>query len=207
MLEFRPTEVPTTRPKILLVHHWVKFSPNFPDALGYARGKSFSIEAQQQVSYELSYTLKEGCYHDVNLSNEDAGEKLYPNNSAHLYEVLIGLREGNYYLIPYFPAGYPVFRLDYSTMSPLVSDADRKYLGTIRPSESPPENAMLRLYFLNKLDPVILRVCVDEGVAYEKCTLEFLINRCLIKEGTAPASVTPKFIEYLDEIKNLVPGG
>jgi hypothetical protein len=206
MLEFRPTEVPTTRPKILLVHHWVEFSSKFPESLDAVRGKKFSIDAQQQDSYELTYELKEGCYYDLNLSNEDAGEKLYPDNSQNLYEMLIGLREGNYYLIPYFPAGYPVYRLDYPTMAPLVSDSKNKYLGTIKPYESPSDDPKLKLYLVFKLTPIILRVCVDNGVKYEKCTLEILINRCLLKPGTPPAGVTPKFIEYLDQVKTLTPG-
>jgi hypothetical protein len=206
VFEFRPTEVPTTRPKILLVHHWVEFSNKFPDGLSHVKGKKFSIEAQQQVSYELSHTIKEGCYYDINLSNEDAGEKLYPNDTQNLYEMLIGLKEGNYYLMPYFPANYPVYRLDYATMSPLVSDSKLKYLGTIKPYESPPGNETLKLYLMYKLTPIILRVCVDEGVGYEKCTLEILINRCLMKEGTPPAGVTPKFIEYLSQIESLTPG-
>jgi hypothetical protein len=207
MLEFRPTEVPSTRPRILLTHHWVEFSQRFPDGLDFVKGKKFSIEAQQQVSYPLSFTLKEGCYYDINFSNEDAGEKLYPDNTNNLYEVLIGLKEGNYYLIPYFPADYPVYRLDYPTMAPLVSDSERKHLGNIKPADSPADNPQLRFYFVYKLTPVILRVCVDEGVDYEKCTLELLINRCLMKQGTPPTSVTPKFIEYLDQIKTLTPGG
>jgi len=175
--------------------------------LDFVKGKSFSIAAQQQDSYELSFTIKEGCYYDINLSNEGAGEKLYPNDSMHLYEMLIGLKGGNYYLLPYFPANYPIYQLDFATMVPLVSDSKKKYLGIIKPYESPPDNQQLRLYLVHKLTPIILRVCVDEGVAYEKCTLEFLINRCLLKNGTPPAGVTPKFIEYLDEIKNLAPVG
>jgi hypothetical protein len=194
LIEFRPTELPTVRPRILLVGHWVKFSSGFPDNLDFVKGQAFSITAQQQVSYALSYSLKEGCYYDINLSNEDAGEKLYPDNRMHLYEMLIGLRDGNYFLMPYFPADYPIYRLDYATMSPLVS-------------ETPPDNPTLRLYLLYDQTPVILRVCVDDGVAYEKCTLEILINRCLMKAGTPPVNITPKFIEYLDEIKTLTPVG
>jgi len=206
MLEFRPTEVPSTRPRILLTKHWVEFSPRFPEGLSHVKGKKFSIEAQQQVAYELSYKIKEGCYVDINLSNEDAGKKLYPDTSENLYEVLFGLKDGNWYIIPYFPADYPIYRLDYPDMSPLVSHAERKYLGTIKPYESPPDDPKLKLYLVFKLKPIILRLAIDEGVSYEKCTLEILINRCLMKEGTLPAGAPVKFIRYLDEIKTLTPG-
>ncbi|MBA7568758.1 hypothetical protein ES708_10492 [subsurface metagenome] len=140
MIEVRPTEVfagVQPRPKILLVNHWVKFSNNFPDSLDHIKGKSARILKQQQVSYELSWIIKEDCYKDINLSNEDSGEKLYPDVADNLYEVLIGFKPGNYLCHVYFPADYPLYRLDYPDMSPLISSDTYKYLGAIKPSDFP----------------------------------------------------------------------
>lgn len=201
MIELRPVEVPTARPKILLVDHWVKFSANFPDYLKHVKNKTFRIARQVQVAYELSYILKEACYKDINLSNEDTGVKLYPDADDNLYEMLIGFKPGNYYIIPYFPADQPIYRLDYATMTPLVSDAALKYLGTIKPADSPAEDPKFKLYLVHELKPVILRLVADDGVDYEKITMEILINRCNMSEETPEEKVPVKKVEYLDALK------
>ncbi len=209
MIEVRPTEVfagVQPRPKILLVNHWVKFSNNFPDTLDHVKGKTVRIAKQQQVSYELSWIVKEDCYKDVNLSNEDAGEKLYPDVTDNLYEVLIGFKPGNYLCHVFFPAAYPLYRLDYPDMSPLISSDAYKYLGAIKPSDSPVENPTFKLYLVYKLKPIILRLYADDGVDYEKATMQFSINRCLMERGVPPPHITPKPILYLDEIKWLSAG-
>lgn len=209
MIELRPVEVPTTRPKITLVDWWLKFSNNFPDSLSYVKGKTVRILKQQQVVYPLSRKVKEACYVDINLSNEDAGEKLYPDAADNLYEVLVGFKEGNYFCHVYFPANYPIYQLDYPDMNPILSSATLKYLGAIKPSDSPVDNPIFKLYLLKDLKPVILRLVADDGVDYEKITLEFTINRCLMQPSTPPPDVKPKPIQYLDEIKWLKagPGG
>jgi len=214
MIELRPPGVTLetkAQARILLPNHWVKFSDTFPGYLKHVGGKTMRVAKQVQVTYELSWILKEACYIDVNLSNEDTGQKLYPGADDNVYEMLIGLKPGNYYIIPYFPAEQPLYRLDYPTMTPLVADAALKYLGTVKPSDSPYLGnktgfeawslATFRLYLVNELKPVILRVVTEDGVDYEKCTLEFFVNRCQMEEGTPPDNVSPKRIEYLDSLK------
>lgn len=215
MIEVRPTEVfagVQPRPKILLPDYWVKFSDNFPTALNHVKGKFMRIAKQQQVTHELSWILKEACYKDINLSNEDAGEKLYPDVSDNLYEMLIGFKPGNYLCHVYFPSDYPLYRLDYPNMSPLISDAAKKYLGAIKPSDSTIDNPTFKLYLVYNLKPFILRLYADDGVDYEKISLHFTINRCLMVEGTPPPGLPAERIKpilYLDEIKwlSLGPGG
>ena len=204
MIEVRPVQtVERIAPvsKILLVNQWIQFSNNYPDTLDYIKGKSAQILKQQQVDYQLSWTIKENCYKDINLSNEDSGEKLYPDVSENLYEVLIGFKPGNYLCQVFFPADYPIYRLDYPDMSPLISSSSLKYLGAIKPSDSPADNPIFKLYLLYRLKPVILRLYADDGVDYEKITLDFCINRCLMGFGMPPPHITPKPILYLDEIK------
>lgn len=208
MIELRPPGVTLetkAQPRILLPDHWVKFSDKFPDALKHVKGKTMRVTKQVQVTFPRSWIIKENCYVDVNLSNEDTGEKLYPEAVDNLYEMLIGLKPGNWYLIPYFPAEQPVYRLDQSDMRPLLSDGKLRYLGNVRPEDSPPENKSFRIYLVYQLTPVILRLVCDGGVDYEKCTLDLLINRCQLLERSdtnpMPDYVTPKRIEYLDELK------
>jgi hypothetical protein len=192
-------------PRVLLPGHWIKISDNFPDSLDYLKsgktGKTYRIAKSVQVTYPLDYTIKEACYKDINLSDENAGVKLYPYAKGNMYEMLIGLHEGNYYIIPYFPSGQPVYRLDYSTMTPLVSDASLKYIGNIKPSDSPVENPVFKLYLFYKLDPIILRIVADDGVDYTKVILEFTVNRCALEEDTPPPNVIPKLIPYIEELK------
>ena len=203
MIELRPTDYADLayKPRVLLPGHWIKFSDKFPDHLSHVKGKSMRIVKQVQVAYELSWIIKEAHYKDINLSNEDTGEKLYPDSADNLYELTIGLKPGNCYIIPFFPAEQPIYRLDYPTMLPLVSDAALKYLGTIKPSDSPVENPRFKLYLIYQLKPIILRIVADDGVDYEKITWEIMINRCQMEEGTPPEHVTPKPIEYLDNLK------
>lgn len=208
MIEVRPTETfagVQPRPKILLPTWWVKFSGNFPDSLKHVQGKFFTIEQQEQVRYPITKVIKEDCYIDLNLSNEDTGEKLYPDVATHLYEMLIGFEEGHYICQVYFPANYPIYALDYPGMTPLITNDTYKYLGAIKPEDSPIKNPIFKLYTIYDMSPVILRLYVDDGVDYEKVSLEFMINRCVMKEqpslapGVDPKKV--KLIQYLDEIK------
>lgn len=215
MLELRPPGVTLetrAQTRILLPDYWIKFSDRFPDHLDHVRGKRMKVTKQQQVTYELSYIVKEACYYDLNISNESSGVNLYPDADDHLYEMIIAMKPGNYYVIPYFPADQPIYRLDEPTMTPLVSSASLKYIGKVRPSDSPfitddegLTNAWsladFKMYIVNEMKPLIFRIVADDGVAYEKCTLEFLINRCVIQEGVPPDGITPKPILYLDEIR------
>lgn len=218
MIELRPVEtVERIKPavKVLLVNQFVKFSNKFPSALAHVKGKTARIAAQQQVTYELSWILKEAYYRDINLSNEDTGEKLYPDVSENIYEMLIGFKPGNYFVHVYFPADYPIYRLDYPDMYPLISSASLKYLGAIKPSDSPVENPTFKLYLVYELKPIILRIYADDGVDYEKISMQFTVNRCLMDFGPEwpdlpvplkPPAITPKPILYLDEIKTLTLG-
>lgn len=204
MLELRPTETyagVTPRPKVLLQNHWIQASKAFPDGLSHIRGKTMRVAATAQIEWSRSLIVKEGCYVDLNLSNDTGQELLYPNDGQNMFEVLIGMHPGNYYIIPYFPAGQPIWRLDEPTMTPTMSHATNKYLGGVKPQASPVENPILKLYLFYKLKPIILRVVADDGVDYEKCRLEFLFNRCKLVEETPPANVAPKYIPYLDELK------
>lgn len=205
MIELRPVDIfagVEPKPKILLPNHWIAFSSGWPTDLDFVRGKTARIALQQQVPYEISYILKEGVYKDIDLSNETAtSENLYPEANDHLYEILIGLKDGNYFAHVYFPIDFAIYRLDDPDMYPQVSSTTYKYLGAIKPSDSPADNPTFKIYAVNDLKPVYLRLVVDEGIDYEKCTLKLLINRCKMSFEVPPPHIMPKPIPYLDEIK------
>ncbi|MDP2953978.1 MAG: hypothetical protein Q8O76_11765 [Chloroflexota bacterium] len=204
MLELRPVDSwvgVSPRPRVLLPRQWVKFSTKFPSPLEHVSGKTMQIVKNVQVAYPLSWILKESRYFDVNFSNDIGAELLYPDNAENLYEVLIGMEPGNYFAIPYFPADQPIYRLDYSTMTPTLTDAKLRYLGIVRPQDTPPGNPILRFYFVYRLKPCYLRLIADDGVDYEKVTLQLTVNRCQMEQGTPPSDVSPKYIEYLDSLR------
>ena len=203
MLETRPIEVYENiypRPRVLLPGHNVQFSSQFPDSLSAYGGKTFKITKTVQVRYELSWVLPALHYKDINLSNEDSGEKLYPESSDEFYETLIGFKPGNYFGLIYFPANQPIYQLGYYTMIPTISDAALKYLGAIRPEDTPPDNPILKVYTFYKLDPFIIRMAVDNGIDYDKMTWVITINRCKIEAYTPPQGEPVKYIPYITEL-------
>jgi len=202
VLEVRPVEIYENvypRPKVLLPGHNVQFSNKFPDSLDFVKGKTFKITSTIQVSYELSWMLPALHYKDINLSNENAGEKLYPEAGDELYEMLLGFKPGNYFTQIYFPTDMPVYKLGYYTMVPLISDAALKYLGAIKPEDSPADDPILKLFTVFKLNPFIFRISVDNGIDYEKMTWKILINKCKLAEFSPPAGATVKYIPYITE--------
>jgi len=203
MLEVRPIDVfeqVWPRPKVLLPGHNIQFSNGFPDGLDHVKGKTFRITKTAQVNYELSWILPELHYKDINLSNEDAGEKLYPEATDEVYETLIGFKPGNYFTLIYFPADQPIYRLGYYSMTPLITNASLKYLGAVKPEDSPVGTSTLKLYTVYKLKPFIFRISIDNGVAYDKISWVITINKCKLE--SVPGPVEPvKYIPYIDELK------
>jgi hypothetical protein len=202
MIQTRPNSVYENiipQPNVLLPGQGVQFSDQFPDTLDHVKGKTFTVSKSVQVRYELSWILPSLYYKDIDLANGSSGEKLYPDQSDELYEILIALKPGNYFTQVYFPANQPVYKLSYNTMYPDVSNAALKYLGAIRPEDSPPENPIFRLYTVYRLTAFILRMVVDDSVDYEKMSLDFTINRCKLVEETPETMV--KYIPYITELQ------
>jgi len=202
MLEVRPVEIYENvypRPKVLLPGHNVHFSDGFPDGLSAYKGKTFRITKTNQVNYELSWILPELHYADINLSNEEEGQKLYPESTSEFYEMLVGFKPGDYFTLIYCPADQPIYRLGYYTMTPLISSASLKYLGAIKPEDSPASNPILRLYTFFKLIPFIFRISVDNGVNYDKMTWRLCVNKCKIEQYMPPEGMPVKYIPYISE--------
>ncbi|MBA7553594.1 hypothetical protein ES705_46188 [subsurface metagenome] len=140
----------------------------------------------------------------MDLSNSAGGENIYPENTKTLYEVALGFKPGNYMVHFYIPAGEYVSRLEQAGMVPDVTHATRRYLGARKPEDSPYDDKRIFLYFVKDLEPVILRVFVDTGCDFEKCVLGLIVNKCYLKEITAPTSeqlARAKKLLYYSELR------
>ena len=207
MIEQRPMPLATVSPgvpKLLQEGFYVKFTDKWPVTLPHVSGRFFTIERTNEVPYDLSYILPTNDYRDVDLSNQAGGENIYPENTKTLYEVALGFKPGNYMVHFYIPAGEYVSRLEQAGMVPDVTHATRRYLGARKPEDSPYNDKRIFLYFVKDLEPVILRVFVDTGCDFEKCVLGLIVNKCYLKEITAPTSeqlARAKKLLYYSELR------
>ena len=207
MLEYLPTPLATVSPgvpKLLQENFFVKFTEAWPAELSYVRDKCFRIEKTNQVPHDLSYIIPSADFRDVDLSNAAGGENIYPENVYTLYEVLLGFKPGNYLVHFYIPAGEYVSRLEQAGMVPDVAHATRRYLGAKKPEDSPYDDKRIYMYFVKDLEPLILRVFVDNGIDFEKCVLGLTVNKCRLTQIAVP---TPdqlrlaKTIHYYSELR------
>lgn len=207
MLDLKESPLATVSPgvpKLLQEGYFVRFPDNWPAELSNIRGKTFQVNVTNQVPYDLSYIIPSDDYRDVDLSNAASGENLYPENINTLYEVVIGFKPGNYMTHIYVPAGEAVSRLEQASMNPSVASATLRYLGAIKPSDSPYDDKRLFLYFIKNVEPMIFRLFVDTGQDFEKCVLGITVNKCRLAQLASP---TPdqqrlaKVIKYYSELR------
>jgi len=209
MIELRPTSEATVSPgvpKLLQDKYLVRFTDAWTESgeCAFLAGKTYQIKKTNQVPYDLHYIIPTADFRDVDLSNAAGGESLYPENTKTLYEVAIGFKPGNYLIDMFIPAGVDVSRLEQANMIPNLANAVLRYLGAIKPADSPYNDKRLFLYFVKDLEPTIFRTYVDGGVAFEKCVFGLVVNKCYLGPVEAP---TPeqlrlaKEIEYYTELR------
>ena len=207
MIELKPTSMATVSPgvpKLLQEGYYVKFTDAWPAAHSKVKGKLFQIAETNQVPYDVFHTLPTNDYRDVDLSNSAGGENLYPTNVSTLYEVLLGFKPGNYLTQFFIPAGEALSRLAQAGMVPSPTSATLRYLGARKPEDSPYEDKRIFMYFVNDLEPLILRLLVDTGIDFEKCVLGFTVNKCrlsLIATPTPDQVRLAKVIRYYSELR------
>ncbi len=206
MLELRPVSLARVSPGVpalLQEGHFVRFTDAWPDALDHVKGGSFQIDRVNQVPYDLSYIIPTGDYRDVDISNSDDGEKIYPANVKTLYEIALGFKPGNYLAHFYIPSGEYVNRLEYTGMVPDVSSSTRRYLGARKPADSPYDDKRIFIYSVYKLEPLIIRLYVEAGIEFEKCVLGLIVNKCYLKPVslTAEQMARAKVIRYYTELR------
>jgi len=206
MLELKPQPLATVSPpvpKILQEGFFVRFTDQWPLTLPHVKGKTFQVEKTNQVPYDLSYIIPANDYRDVDLSNAVGGENIYPENTKTLYQTLIGFHPGNYLVHFYIPAGEYVHRLEQAGMVPNVAHATLRYLGARKPEDSPHTDKRIFAYAVKDLEPLILRVFVDNGVGFCKAILSLLVNKCYLKEITPTAEQFAKAlkIDYYSSLR------
>ncbi|GAI24967.1 unnamed protein product, partial [marine sediment metagenome] len=103
----------------------------------------------------------------------------------------------------YIPAGEYANRLEQAGMVPNVAHATHRYLGARKPEDSPYDDKRIFIYSVKDLEPLILRVFVDDGVDFEKCILGLVVNKCYLKQITPTAEQFAKAlkIQYYSELR------
>ncbi|KKL12967.1 hypothetical protein LCGC14_2530500, partial [marine sediment metagenome] len=89
-------------------------------------------------------------------------------------------------------------------MYPDLTDTKKKYLGARQPKDSPYDDPRIKLYFVKDLAPLIMRLFVLGGVDYEKIVAGLMVNKCLMREITAPTEdqrLKAKVIRYYDYLR------
>ncbi|GAH96576.1 unnamed protein product, partial [marine sediment metagenome] len=102
------------------------------------------------------------------------------------------------------PAGKSVHGLEYAQMYPDLTNVKRKYLGARQPKDSPYEDPRIKLYLVKDLAPLIMRLFVLPGVAFEKIVVGLTINKCQMRELEAPTEdqvLKAKVIRYYDYLR------
>lgn len=220
MLEYKPTPLATVAPGVpglLQDGYYVKFSDAWPSTLtqvSYAdgtsptgnRGKFFKVGPVNQVPYDISYIIPANDYRDVDFSNVASAfnENLYPTNNRTLYEITMGWKQANMLAHFYIPAGEYVNRLEQASMAPNVTSPTLRYLGAKRPEDSPYDDHRIYLYTVFNMEPFILRLFVDSGVAHDKVITGLVVNKCYLTEVSAPSDEQlkrAKLLRYYTEIR------
>ena len=206
MLELKPMPEATVSPgvpKLLQEGYYVRFTDQWPLTLPHVKGKFFQVEKTNQVPYDITRIIPGGNYTDIDLSNATGGENIYPENTKTLYETILGFKPGNYLVHFYIPAGEYVHRLEQAGMVPNVASATLRYLGARKPEDSPYDDKRIFMYSVKDLEPLILRLLVDNGVAWEKMILGIVVNKCYLKQITPTAEqlARAKKIDYYTELR------
>ncbi len=206
MLELKPMPEATVSPgvpKLLQEGFFVRFTDQWPLTLPHVKGKFFQVEKTNQVPYDITRIIPGGNYCDVDMSNATGGENIYPENTKTLYETILGFKPGNYLVHFYIPAGEYVHRLEQAGMVPNVTSATLRYLGARKPEDSPYDDKRIFSYSVKDLEPLILRLLVDNGVDFEKMVLGLVVNKCYLKEITPTSEqlARSKCIRYYPELR------
>lgn len=178
------------KPEDLLLRKgsWLKFSDAWPDTPAkWAKGKVFAVSEEPLiVPFQASYILPGADYKDIDLSNATAGLKLYPENEGRVFQIAVGFKPGQYLVHTYIPTPRYIYALEDSSMFPDVTSAANKYLGAKVPEESPFDAPLWQLFAIKDMSAFMLRLYVLDGVDFEKVTLGFWINKCMLKVIESP---------------------
>lgn len=189
----RTIEFPPTK-REYQVGDYLTFSSAWPSNLGIAPNHTYQVAFRQDVPYDLSNIIQAGDYKDVNISDNTQNdatnplyENLYPYGTQNtLYQILVGLKPGNFMLHLYMPYDQWILGLEFTNMVPNdqnMYDPRLKYIGSIKPEDSPYYDPRLQIVTVYNMVPFYLRFLVDTGDD-EKCIAPLIINHCQLKDLT-----------------------
>lgn len=207
MIEQIPSPLATVRsgyPKLLQEGFLVRFTQVWPETLSFVSGKTFEIQKTNVVPYDLHYIIPGNDFRDVDISNQAGGENLYPTSTKTLYQMAVGFKPANALCILYIPAGEYAKRLEQASMVNNLTLPTLRYLGAIKPEDSPYDDKRLFIYSVYHLEPLIMRLYVDAGVLFDKVVLGLDINKCYLKELPRPTPeqlAKAKVIQYYSETR------
>jgi hypothetical protein len=193
---------------------WVTFSKEWQGNIqADIPGGSFVVADEPViVKYPLTRLIPGNDFVDIDLSNQTmpsaAGvggtQQLYPGRPGVMYQLIVGLKPGHYFIPVYIPGGSPIYTLSSSFLTgPIFTAADgRRYLGAKTPEDSPDKSPLLSFFTLQNMPSIVLRLYADTGVNFEKIILTFNVNKCKISpvnlsaDQASRAMKIPWYTEY-----------
>jgi hypothetical protein len=176
----------------------ITFSNAWPSQLGILPGHTYKVVWRADVPYDLSYIIGTADYKDVNISDNTQNaptnpqyENLYPYGTQNtIYQILLGFKPGNYMCHLYMPYDQWILGLEFTNMVPNdanMSNPRLKYIGSIKPEDSPHYDPRLTIVTVYNMVPFYLRYLTDSGVTgdAEKCITNMIINHCQLVDVTA----------------------
>ena len=168
--------------------------------IDWVAGKFFQIKEAVLVPWDRGFIIPGNDHKDLDLSNAGGGLLLYPEAEGIVYEILIGLKPGNYQIGVYIPGVHDyLLALADTDAYPHLTCPERRFLAAIIPEDSPYNNPLLKLWAVKDMPKWILKVYVREGVDFEKCIISFRVNKLKVEEIPQPAQYTT--IKWYEEIR------
>ena len=188
---------------------WFKFSSRFPNdqKTGWCSGKIFIVSQDTLlVNYPVSSNLVNQDFTTIDLTNQtnptipgvphptaaqQGTFQMYPVNPYIVYQIAVGMKKGKYFVVLSIPRGtIPIYQMGSSAIPPSLADPVYRYLGAKYPKDSPIESPTWFLYTILNAPQIVLQPFMDggdtmaAGVLYGKTSINFGVNKCLLKEIT-----------------------
>ncbi len=186
---------------------WVQFSKVWPAEHAWAAGNLFTVSQDPVVvTFPMSWTIPGGDYVDINLATVPSAFtttllNMYPAKQGVVYQAAVGIKQSDFFVQIGIPAAQQyVYKLGASYMYPLITDPNLKYLGEKTFNDSPLNAPLLFFYLINNMPYFFLRVYALEGKNWEKCTLNFYVNKCQLALAPQANPQNALYIPYYSEL-------
>lgn len=192
---------------------WFKFSSKWPKGSYYdwATGGVFKVSSDPILTkYPISRVLYSQDYVYLDISNQvppgtvgaTFSLQMYPADTMVIYQIVVGMRKGNYFVQLFIPKSIYVYNLGSNSIYPDITNSTYRYLGAKRPEDSPADAPLWTLYAISQQPAFIIAPYVDQGINFEKASLEFNINKCqltaineTLTDANGKTFLNPEYIE------------